>query len=261
MSVAAVEALTRDVLPEGPGPAQDARRRRPKAFKDIVKIGRTHLQDATPLTLGQEFSRLRGPARPRPQARRGRAPAPRRAGARRHRGGHRPQCPSRVRRAGREEARGAHRPALRDRAQQVRGAGRERRARARPRRAQDARGLAHEDRQRRPLARLRPALRHRRTHHPGERAGLVDHARQGEPHAVRGDDHAVRAGDRQRRRGQYRRRVGQLRAQRLQAADHPQLPAERAAHRRRLRELPRPTAPYGIEPNAREDRREPRTIR
>ncbi|HVE01613.1 MAG TPA: class II fumarate hydratase, partial [Sphingomicrobium sp.] len=26
------------------------------AFRDIVKIGRTHLQDATPLTLGQEFS-------------------------------------------------------------------------------------------------------------------------------------------------------------------------------------------------------------
>jgi len=27
-----------------------------KAFKDIIKIGRTHLQDAVPLTLGQEFS-------------------------------------------------------------------------------------------------------------------------------------------------------------------------------------------------------------
>ncbi|MFL9863911.1 class II fumarate hydratase [Paraburkholderia fungorum] len=27
-----------------------------KAFADVVKIGRTHLQDATPLTLGQEFS-------------------------------------------------------------------------------------------------------------------------------------------------------------------------------------------------------------
>ena len=27
-----------------------------QAFDDIVKIGRTHLQDATPLTLGQEFS-------------------------------------------------------------------------------------------------------------------------------------------------------------------------------------------------------------
>ena len=27
-----------------------------KDFKKIVKVGRTHLQDATPLTLGQEFS-------------------------------------------------------------------------------------------------------------------------------------------------------------------------------------------------------------
>jgi fumarate hydratase class II len=25
-------------------------------FNDIIKIGRTHTQDATPLTLGQEFS-------------------------------------------------------------------------------------------------------------------------------------------------------------------------------------------------------------
>lgn len=27
-----------------------------KSFDNIIKIGRTHLQDATPLTLGQEFS-------------------------------------------------------------------------------------------------------------------------------------------------------------------------------------------------------------
>src|SRR5580765_6066341 len=27
-----------------------------QAWKDIIKIGRTHTQDATPLTLGQEFS-------------------------------------------------------------------------------------------------------------------------------------------------------------------------------------------------------------
>ena len=27
-----------------------------KKFKNIIKIGRTHLQDATPLSLGQEFS-------------------------------------------------------------------------------------------------------------------------------------------------------------------------------------------------------------
>ena len=31
-------------------------RRRLEAFRDILKIGRTHLQDATPITLGQEFS-------------------------------------------------------------------------------------------------------------------------------------------------------------------------------------------------------------
>lgn len=34
----------------------DALEAKSNAFKDIVKIGRTHLQDATPLTLGQEFS-------------------------------------------------------------------------------------------------------------------------------------------------------------------------------------------------------------
>ncbi|MGN7678782.1 MAG: class II fumarate hydratase [Anaplasma sp.] len=33
-----------------------ALRAKAKEFSDIVKIGRTHLQDATPLTLGQEFS-------------------------------------------------------------------------------------------------------------------------------------------------------------------------------------------------------------
>jgi fumarate hydratase, class II len=35
---------------------QDALQKKAKAFANIVKIGRTHTQDATPLTLGQEFS-------------------------------------------------------------------------------------------------------------------------------------------------------------------------------------------------------------
>src|SRR5438477_6821340 len=35
---------------------QDALQKKSKAFARIVKIGRTHTQDATPLTLGQEFS-------------------------------------------------------------------------------------------------------------------------------------------------------------------------------------------------------------
>ena len=30
--------------------------RKSELFSDVVKIGRTHLMDATPLTLGQEFS-------------------------------------------------------------------------------------------------------------------------------------------------------------------------------------------------------------
>src|SRR3546814_9542788 len=34
----------------------DALTAKAEAWRDIVKIGRTHLQDATPLTLGQEFS-------------------------------------------------------------------------------------------------------------------------------------------------------------------------------------------------------------
>ena len=52
------------------------------------------------------------------------------------------------------------------------------------RRAEDAGLLADEDRQRHPLAGLRPALRPGRAVAAGERAGLVDHAGQGQPDAV-----------------------------------------------------------------------------
>jgi len=55
MHVAAYAALADGVRPALAALAAtlDAKR---AAFADIVKIGRTHLQDATPLTLGQEFS-------------------------------------------------------------------------------------------------------------------------------------------------------------------------------------------------------------
>jgi fumarate hydratase class II len=55
MSVAAVQALVNDVLPKVSA-LRDALRHKAEAFVSIVKLGRTHLQDATPLTLGQEFS-------------------------------------------------------------------------------------------------------------------------------------------------------------------------------------------------------------
>ncbi len=55
MHVAAVEALRSRVIP-AVAALRDALAEKSEAFRDIVKIGRTHLQDATPLTLGQEFS-------------------------------------------------------------------------------------------------------------------------------------------------------------------------------------------------------------
>ena len=55
MHVAAVIALERDVKP-AVRMLRDTLAKKARAFAKIVKIGRTHLQDATPLTLGQEFS-------------------------------------------------------------------------------------------------------------------------------------------------------------------------------------------------------------
>jgi fumarate hydratase class II len=55
MSVAAVEVVVRKVLPAARS-LRDAFAKKAAAFSDVIKIGRTHLQDATPLTLGQEFS-------------------------------------------------------------------------------------------------------------------------------------------------------------------------------------------------------------
>ena len=55
MHVAAVQAITQDLLP-ALSALGETLQNKSDAFHDIVKIGRTHLQDATPLTLGQEFS-------------------------------------------------------------------------------------------------------------------------------------------------------------------------------------------------------------
>ncbi|WVN85835.1 fumarate hydratase, mitochondrial [Cryptococcus depauperatus CBS 7841] len=55
MHIAAVVEINEQLLPalKELHAALEAKR---EAFQDIIKIGRTHLQDATPLTLGQEFS-------------------------------------------------------------------------------------------------------------------------------------------------------------------------------------------------------------
>jgi fumarate hydratase class II len=55
MSVAAVQMLEDKLLP-ALATLRETLAAKSKAYADVVKIGRTHLQDATPLTLGQEIS-------------------------------------------------------------------------------------------------------------------------------------------------------------------------------------------------------------
>jgi fumarate hydratase class II len=55
MHIAAARAVVDRLVPSVRA-LRDALDRKARAFDDIVKIGRTHLQDAVPLTLGQEFS-------------------------------------------------------------------------------------------------------------------------------------------------------------------------------------------------------------
>ncbi len=54
MHVAAAQSMS-EVLP-AVGALRDALHAKAQAWSHVVKVGRTHLQDATPLTLGQEFS-------------------------------------------------------------------------------------------------------------------------------------------------------------------------------------------------------------
>tara|TARA_B100001057_G_scaffold365926_1_gene369128 strand:- start:7 stop:1404 length:1398 start_codon:yes stop_codon:yes gene_type:complete len=55
MHIAAYKMIIECTIP-GVEKLRDTLKEKSEAFKDVVKIGRTHLMDATPLTLGQEFS-------------------------------------------------------------------------------------------------------------------------------------------------------------------------------------------------------------
>lgn len=55
MHIAAVEQVHHRLIPMVTK-LRDALQKKSEEFKDIIKIGRTHLMDAVPLTLGQEFS-------------------------------------------------------------------------------------------------------------------------------------------------------------------------------------------------------------
>ena len=55
MYIASAIAVTKNLIPAVTA-LRDSLDKKADAWKDIVKIGRTHMQDATPLTLGQEWS-------------------------------------------------------------------------------------------------------------------------------------------------------------------------------------------------------------
>lgn len=55
MHIAAYKKIVENTIP-GITQLRDTLKAKSEAFSDVVKIGRTHLMDATPLTLGQEFS-------------------------------------------------------------------------------------------------------------------------------------------------------------------------------------------------------------
>ena len=58
MHVAALEAVEKDVIP-ALDTLRETLEEKEEEFDDVVKTGRTHLQDATPVTLGQEFGGYR----------------------------------------------------------------------------------------------------------------------------------------------------------------------------------------------------------
>ena len=200
-----VAATSADHRPAGPGAATTSRRRsRRKAeeFADVVKAGRTHLMDATPVTLGQEFGGYAAAVRLRRRAARGdaapgapscRSAAPRSAPASTPRPG--------SRRGVIEELADVDRPAVHRGPRPLRGAGRARRA-GRALAAQlrtIAVGLTKICNDLRWMA-SGPRTGLAEIHLPDLQPGLEHHARQGQPGAARGDADGLRAGDRQRRR-------------------------------------------------------------
>src|SRR5262249_50318025 len=84
LHIAATAAVTHDLVPALDHLASSLERKA-EEFADVVKSGRTHLMDATPVTLGQEFGgyapqvRLGFERRPTPRPRPTRPP-PRRPG-------------------------------------------------------------------------------------------------------------------------------------------------------------------------------------
>ena len=214
----------------------------------MVKSGRTHLMDATPVMLGQELGGYA--AAVRYGIERLEASLPRVAelplgGTAVGTGINTPQgfAAKVIAELARRDRAAVHRGP-----QPLRGAGRPRRAGRAVRAAEDDRGRADQALQRPALDVVGAADRAGRDRPAGPAAGLEHHAGQGQPGAAGGDADGLRPGDRQRRHGDRRGRQRQLRAQRDDAgaraqpagvgpaAVHQQPAAGRPLHRRHHRQ-------------------------
>ena len=219
--LATTAALVQELVPALDHLAESLERKADE-FADIVKAGRTHLMDATPVTLGQEFGGYA--AQVRYSAERLEAVLPRVAelplgGTAVGTGINTPPgfaekvigvlidetgLPLREAR-NHFEAQGS-----RDALVEASGA------------AEDRGGQPLQDLQRPALDGFGTACGARRDPHPRPAARVLDHARQGQPGHLRGDDDGVRPGHRQRRRRDLLRHGGELRAQRDDARHGPQ---------------------------------------
>ena len=226
--LAALDELVNGLLP-ALSQLAEALEAKAKEFDDVVKSGRTHLMDAVPVTLGQEFGGYAAQIRQgiaRIEAALGRVGQIPLGGTATGTGlNTHPEFAERVRAIlGEQTGLGisaAGRP--------LRGAGRARCARRGLGRAQDRRGLAYEDRERHPAHGLGPARRSCRDRAARAPEGKLDHAGEGQPGHPRGRDAGLGAGDRERRRHHRRGNAGALRAERLRPASRPQPACSRSA--------------------------------
>ena len=137
-----------DLVPALDAPRVSVRGQGRRSSPTVVKSGRTHLMDATPVMLGQEFGGYAAHLPARRRAARGDAAPGGRAAAGRHRGRHRHQHPRGLRGRGHRGARVGDRAAVHRGPQPLRGAGRPRRAGRAVRPAAGDRGRPHQDLQR-----------------------------------------------------------------------------------------------------------------
>ena len=206
MHIAAAMAIARDLIPALER-LHDDLAAKAKQWDKIVKIGRTHLMDATPIRVGQVFS---GYAAQAEYATMRASRALKRleenmpiggtavgTGINTHPKFAAKVCVALSQRAWRHVHRGG---------EPSRGPGGQGFVRRSPRRAENDRRVALENRQRHPPARLRPALRHFRAVAAGDAAGLLDHAGQSESGDCGIGDPGRLPRDGQRRRRDHRRR-------------------------------------------------------